>query len=75
MRNRLNDKNFGILMREIIVFTRLVFEIFLTLKYVTVFAGPFLEKSETFNQKGVYTMLSRKKMYHINNSYSVPLQK
>ena len=75
MRNRLNDKNFGILMREIIVFTRLVFEIFLTLKYVTVFAGPFLQKSETFNQKGVYTMLSRKTMYHINNSYSVPLQK
>ena len=75
MRNWLNDKNFGILMREIIVFARLVFEIFLTLKYVTVFAGPFLHKSETFNQKGVYTMLSRKKMYPINNSYSVPLQK
>ena len=75
MRNRLNDKNFGILMGETIVFTRLVCEIFLTLKYVTVFAGPFLHKSKTFNQKGVYTMLSRKKMYHINNSYSVPLQK
>ena len=57
MRNRLNDKKFGILMGETIVFTRLVFEIFLTLKYVTVFAGPFLHKSETFNQKGVYTML------------------
>ena len=63
MRNRLNDENFGILMIGIIIFTRLIFyqnilEIFLTLKYVTVFAGVFFHKSETSNDKEVYTMLS-----------------
>ena len=62
MRNRLNHKNFGILMIGIIIFTRLVFyqnfqEMFLTLKHVTVFAGLFFHKFETYHNK-VYTMLS-----------------
>ena len=56
MRNRLNNKNFGILMKGIIIFIRLVFcqnfhEMFLTLKYVAVFAGLFFHKFETYHKK------------------------
>ena len=63
MRNRLNDKHFGILIIGIILFTRLVFyqnfeEVFLTLKYVTVFAGLFFHKFETSYHRKFYTMLS-----------------
>ena len=62
MRNRLHDKNFGILIIGIIIFTRLFFyqnfkEMFLTLKYAAVFAGLFFHKFETYHKK-VYTMLS-----------------
>ena len=55
-------KNFGILIIGIIILTRLAFyqnvqEMFLTLKYVAVFAGPFFHKFETYHKK-VYTILS-----------------
>ena len=47
----------------IILFTRLVFyqnfaEVFLTLKYVTVFAGLFFHKFETSYHRKFYAMLS-----------------
>ena len=62
MGNRLNDKNFGTLMIGIIIFTRLFFYqnfqgMFLTLKYVAVFAGLFFHKFETYHKK-VYAMPS-----------------
>ena len=70
MRNRLNDENFGILMVGIIIFTRLVFyqnfqEMFLTLKYVAVFACLFFHKFETYH-KNVYTMLSINKALNLS---------
>ena len=69
IRNWLNDKNFGILTIGIINFTRLVFyqnfqEMFLTLKYVAIFAGLFFHKFETYHKK-VYTMLSINKALNL----------
>ena len=66
MRNRLNDKNFWHFNDRNNYFHKVDFLskhitltlMILTLKYVTVFAGVFFHKSETSNDKEVYTMLS-----------------